>query len=281
MPDLNAIVQRMIDAGESEENIATVIQFQKSRREPTIGADPNPQSPEVDAQGNRITRNPDGSVKFIQGPGFSGNADTSPDRNVATVGGFGVAPEDILTVPSLVAGAKAIGRGVSNLAGKVLQPDTLRRGAEIVGSPWKEGTKAFLNKGAEMLERRAGAPPVSAPTAAVPTAAEAVAPVAAKVVFNPTKALQAAKDAFATIGETPLRGEASNAMEFIRRGVPPEQAVAQVLKNRPAVVDPAELFNAKFGTLTDDQARAAIDLRNARGQIKTPSAQTAAQRYPR
>ncbi len=226
--------------------------IQGGKKEPTIGANQNP-ALEVDAQGNRITRNPDGSVKFIQGPGFSGNADTSPDRNVATIGVFDITPDDVLSMRPLWKGASVAARGVSNLVGKVglPSPETLRRGAEIVGSPWKEGTKAVLNKGAELLERRAGVPPVSVPTAAVPAAAEAVAPSAAQsapsivrggirepseivssasrtvapviekaAVFNPTKALQAAKEAFSAIGETPLRGEASNAMEFILAKTP-------------------------------------------------------------
>lgn len=322
----------MIDAGESEENIATVIRFQKSQREPSMSAAapgtavPPGQTPpsEVDAHGNRITRNSDGSVKFMQGPEFSGNAETSPDRNVATIGGFGVAPEDLLGVPSLVAGAKAIGRGVSNLAGRVT-PDALRRGAEIVGSPWKEGTKAILNKGAEMLERRAA-----------PAASEAVAPVAKVAVGNPSIAMTAAREAFAKAGVKPLPAEASNVMELIRRGKAPEEALAVVLKNRPVDLIPKAPYEVaiqgakdaavkagnvmaqnvrltaeevKFGqsllargktekeamdaimaqrafrtipgTMSDAEARAALDLRNARGQIKTPSAQTAAERYPR
>lgn len=98
------------------------------------------------------------------------------------------------------------------------------------------------------------------------------------VRFNPTKAIQSARDAFTAIGEKPLPAEASNAMELIRRGKAPDEAVAIVLKNRPKTVDPAAAFNARFGTLTDDEVRAALDLRNAQGKIKTPSAETARSR---
>lgn len=98
------------------------------------------------------------------------------------------------------------------------------------------------------------------------------------VRFNPTKAIQSAREAFTAIGEQPRPAEASNAMELIRRGKSPTDAVAIVIKNRPAPVDPAAAFNARFGTLNDEQTRAALDLRNARGQIKSPSAETARSR---
>lgn len=262
---------------------------------------------ETDEHGNRIVRNPDGSVKFMQGPGFSGNADTSPDRNVATVGSVGVAPEDILTVPSLVSGAKALTSGARNLVGKIgmPSPETLRRGAEIVGSPWKEGTKAVLNKGAEILERRAA-----------PAAVEAAAPVVEKATaINPSKTLDAAREAFKSADVEPLRGEVSNTHALLMRGKSPEEALKVVLGNRPAAAKVAEVVAADVpkltaaevkagldmvargktpkeamdaillqrelmqrmgpGSLTDDAVRARLDFRNNSGQIKTPSAQTA------
>lgn len=122
---------------------------------------------------------------------------------------------------------------------------------------------------AEAAAVKTGAPPSVPSSQPLPVAAGP---------FNPTTALQQAREAFVAIGEAPYKAEASNAMELIRRGVSPPEAVARVIKNRPATLNPAEAFNQRFGTLTDDQARAALDLRNARGQIKTPSAQTARQR---
>lgn len=109
-----------------------------------------------------------------------------------------------------------------------------------------------------------------------PVAVSASGPKLVPGPFNPNTALRAARETFAAIGETPRPAEVSNAMELIRRGKTPEEAVAIIVKARP--MDPAAAFNAKFGTLSDDEVRAALDQRNARGQIKTPSAQTAAQR---
>lgn len=171
------IVTLEADHQPSEADVLMAI-GEQTKHEPSMSAaSPNtalpPGSPEeTDPHGNRIVRNPDGSVKFMQGPGFSGNADTSPDRNAATVGGFGIAPEDILTVPSLVSGAKAVVRGVSNLAGKVLSPSALRYGADIAEKgPIRMGVAGGLRKVAGMLD---------APAAT--TAAEAIAPEATTAV---------------------------------------------------------------------------------------------------
>jgi hypothetical protein len=290
-----------------------------ARREPTIGADPNPQSPEIDAHGNRITRNPDGSVKFMQGPGFSGNADTSPDRNLATIGGFGIAPEDAMMASGLVRGA---GRAVAAVARRVPLPSAAGalEAARVVGSLAVGNPRPALRAAArvvlnEMEQRAPAAVADAAPVAArvAPAIADAV-PVTKAAPFNPSAAMQAAREAFTAAGQKPLPAEASNVMELIRRGKSPEDALGIVLKNRPAVVakaietvapnikltadevkigldmvargkTPADALEAikaqrafleKFGgAQTDTQARAAIDLRNARGQIKTPSAQTA------
>lgn len=173
----------------------------------------------------------------------------------------------------------------------------------------------------------AEAPMAAASAAQAPAIAEAVAPTAATPTavlpfkpppFNPSKAMQSARDAFKTAGVEPLKAEASNVMELIRSGKAPDAALQIVLKNRPAkaVADiaaeavarsvpkltadevragldlvtkgktPQQAMDAILtqrklmtkmggGAVTDTQARAAIDLRNTRGQIKTPSAQTA------
>jgi hypothetical protein len=63
--------------------------------------------------------------------------------------------------------------------------------------------------------------------------------------------------------------EVKAGMDLIARGKTPQQAMEAILAQRE--------FLAKMGggAVTDDAAKAALDLRNARGQIKTPSAQTA------
>lgn len=374
------VVTLEADQQPNEADVLMAIGEQSKAAPKMSAASPNtalpPGSPdETDAHGNRIVRNADGSVKFMQGPGFKGNVDESPDRNVATVGGFGIAPEDLLTVPSLVSGAKAIGRGISNLASRAMpSPATMRRAAEVIGSPWKEGTKAVLNTGADILERRGAAAvaeevapaaveaapsaipkgwgtpkPVltveemgpwmdlkaqgksakdateiilsqrgTAPTASQAVAAKPVAQaaeVAAKpAAFNPNDSLKAAREAFAKAGETPRPAEVSNAMELIRRGKAPEDALAVVLKNRggdaaKAVTVMAEkipkLTAEEFafgqsllkrgktekeaidailaqrqlrqipGVQSNAERIAAQDLRHRSGQVKTPSAETA------
>lgn len=120
------------------------------------------------------------------------------------------------------------------------------------------------------------APEVVPPPAAAPTPA----PIA-RAPFNPNTALKAARDRFAAIGEVPRPAEVTNAMELIRTGKTPEDAVAFIIGKRPKVVNPAAELAARFGMPSDEDVRAAIDSRNARGQIKTPSAQTARERAGR
>jgi hypothetical protein len=92
--------------------------------------------------------------------------------------------------------------------------------------------------------------------------------------------IQALRDAAARLGQILQPYELSNGKDLLLRGVPPEKAVEVLIRNRPttalaAPVNPAEAFNAKFGTLNPEQADAAIDKRWAKGEIKTPSAATA------
>ncbi len=321
-------------------------------------------SPEIDAHGNRIVRNADGSIKFMQGPGFSGNADTSPDRNILDAGGIAIAPEDALAGGQIV--RKVLKPGLT-LAGRAAAAagETLpivkyelthkALGAMNLPEPWATmaaiGLSVYKGKGktpagpvaAETVERAATAPrpaptapaapppiladdgrpwgtpkptlsleqlrakiatmppaaesrtppvPRSAPAAPAPPPAAQVAPAvesapaAAAPVraapFNPNTALKTARDAFAARGTPPQPGEVSNVVELLRRGKSPDEALAVVLKNRPAApVDPATAFNARFGTLSDAEVQAALDARNAAGKIKTPSAATArARRQP-
>jgi hypothetical protein len=91
--------------------------------------------------------------------------------------------------------------------------------------------------------------------------------------------IQALRDAAARLGQILQPYELSNGKDLLLRGVPPEKAVEVLIRNRPKTVakpiDPAEAFNAKFGTLTDVERDAALDKRWAKGELKTPSAATA------
>lgn len=99
--------------------------------------------------------------------------------------------------------------------------------------------------------------------------------VAAKPVpVNPNTALKTARDTFAALGETPRPAEVTNTMELILRGKTPEEAVAIVLKNRPAT-SPAEELARRLGTPNEAARIAAQDLRYTTGQVKSPSAETA------
>lgn len=184
----------------------------------------------------------------------------------------GIDAIDSLTSPtSLLSSAASFGGPVLRTAGRLASRVPVPTGAQILQGvkiarhPMREGLKMAADAVIDRMER---------PAAAAPVAEQA----AAQAVFNPTTAMRTAREAFTAIGEKPLPAEASNAMELIRRGKAPEEAVAIVLKNRPKTVDPAAAFNARFGTLTDDEVRAALDLRNAQGKIKTPSAETARSR---
>jgi len=268
MPDLEAIVQRMIDAGEPEENIALVIREFKSTQPA-----PKPAG-ELDAHGNRIVRNPDGSVKFMQGPGYRGDLRDRPDSNIATIGGFGIAPEDALMAPSLAQGVGALAAGAgrmvqgaasSKIIGKIA-PQIVKHAGTVVGASMGGPVGAVVGAGvgeelaAKLAARLAGK--------AVPAAAEAVseaAPAVAKATaYQPNVALKAAKDAFEAIGEAPLKAEASNAMSLIQRGKTPEEAIQIVMRNRPAptVEKMAQTVNKMPGNvkLTAEEVKVGLGL---------------------
>jgi len=123
--------------------------------------------------------------------------------------------------------------------------------------------------------------PVVAPSAAVAPAPSGAAPAMGKVVqagpFNPSVALQQAKEAFAAIGETPQPAEASNAMELIRRGKSPGEAVVNIISHRRPMETPPSAPSAGVSAsassassmvkLTADEMKVGMDLM-ARG--KTP-----------
>jgi hypothetical protein len=225
--------------------------------EPPV-AKPAPSQPkgETDAHGNTITRNPDGSVKTIVGPGYRGTTEHRPDSNLLTIGGVGIAPEDILMAPSLAKGAlslvaptgrgiAATGRGIEAIAtskpvkrmselgavGEALMHGNLGRAAGAYIAP---KAAAMAGRGMQKVGGAMARVGQAAPAAA--EVAEEVAPVAAKAAakaFNPNDALKVAREAFAKAGVEPLPAEVSNTFELIRRGKAPEEALQVVLKNRP------------------------------------------------
>lgn len=139
---------------------------------------------------------------------------------------------------------------------------------QVPPSPEAQAFETWLNKAQNQTTTQPQtAPPAAqtAPVAAAPAPAETPAP--APAVFKPGEALQAARDAFKAAGETPGPGEATNAMEFIRRGKSPEEAVKLVLEKRPpAPQDPAAAFTAKFGTPSDADVAADMAKRARSGQ---------------
>jgi hypothetical protein len=83
--------------------------------------------------------------------------------------------------------------------------------------------------------------------------------------FNPSKVLAEVKETFTKVGETPLRGEASNAMEFMRRGVPADEAVQRVIARR-APTSAVEDLAARLKQPTDATVKARVEARNASGR---------------
>jgi len=287
-------------------------------RQPAAAAAPPP-DPNVDAHGNRTVRNPDGSVKFIQGPGFRGDLEGRPDSNMLTVGDVGLAPETALM--GVQAGRAILKPGLA-LAGRVGEaaahvapvvkyeiakhtltalglPDSVATVAAIAVSGYKKGG------GAKAAETEAVTPaatsgrlsPQSAATvtpqaSTVTPQATAIAPVASHtpapplrnlndvpavavtpaqaaaervLQFNPSKVLAEVKDTFTKVGETPLRGEATNAMEYMRRGVPAEDAVARVIARRTPT-SAVEDLAARLGGPKDAVVKARVASRNSSGR---------------
>lgn len=134
----------------------------------------------------------------------------------------------------------------------------------------------ILGRAAEAVRgapRAVAEAPITAAVDAAPAVAAPVAqaaPVAAKAasVFNPTQALQAAKDAFTKLGTLPGPAEASNAMELIRRGKAPEEAVAIILKNRPVPTgaSAAAQLAQRLGTPSTENVASRVVSRNATGR---------------
>ncbi len=83
--------------------------------------------------------------------------------------------------------------------------------------------------------------------------------------FNPSKVLADVKATFEKLGETPLRAEATNAMEYMRRGVSAEDAVQRVIARR-APTSAVEDLAARLKGPTDAAVHARVASRNASGR---------------
>ena len=257
---------------------------------PVVGAHPEA----------RISAARGGSGYFAAAPPIP-DQNARPDSNMLSVGSVGIPPEAVLMGPlqagraMLKPGLSAIGRATAG-AGSVLESVTpvikyevAKHALTAIGIPESVasvvamGISGHKRGGAvKAAETVAGTVAKDAPVAAAEAAAvPAIEAAAAKVVaFNPSKAMTAAREAFATAGVEPLKAEASNVMELIRRGKAPQDALQIVLKNRPAsaVVDPAAELARRLGTPSEAERIAAQDLRYTQGKVKTPSAETARSR---
>jgi len=83
--------------------------------------------------------------------------------------------------------------------------------------------------------------------------------------FNPSKVLAEVKTTFEKLGETPLLAEATNAMEFMRRGVSAEDAVQKVIAMRTPV-SAIEDLAARLGGPKDAVVKARVAARNSSGR---------------
>ena len=288
---------------------------------------PDPQT-RADGQALAKTLTPQQQQEFFdyQKQANKVNPDTSPDRNMVSIGSVGIAPEDVLaggmaargivraatsgglagavrataataapvvgaTIGGKVAGGPGavVGGVLGALAGGRIAgggvpaepppPTEAERTAALLSST--KPIKAFdyfkmlrtlppdvqkqvlaARQAALDAEQAAPAPTTASVAAAAPVEAPAAAqaapsaPIAAlpappvtRSVFTPGEALSAARQAFEAAGERPRAAELSNVAAMMKFGKSAEQAVAEVIANRPKL-SPAEEFNATFGLKT-------------------------------
>lgn len=300
------IVTLESDAEPNEADVLMAIGAQSSVKEPTIGANRH-QEAKIGAAFPTTALPADTAI------GESNETRAFANKPLANVTGNETV-DSLLTSPTALIGiAGPAARGAAKLAGKIPTPssDSLRKVATgIENGPVRTAAGWMTRKAADWLEKRAGTPSAPpSPAVSVPAVAEAVAPKApyelaieqvkslpphpyamqpaaaeavAPAMFNPNTARRSVVEAAAAMGEKIAPYETSNATALMSRGKSANEAVQIVIKNRPAsTLTPAEEFAKRFGTPSDDAVRAHFDLRNARGELKTPSAQTAAERYPR
>jgi len=113
------------------------------------------------------------------------------------------------------------------------------------------------------------AAPVASPAPASPAAASVAAAAPAS---NIGAAYQAVLKAFEDAGATPQRAEAANAVNLLKWGKSPAEAVSTVMGNRPGgtaaapAVDPAAELARRLGTPSDAQVAADMEKRAVKGQ---------------
>jgi hypothetical protein len=116
-------------------------------------------------------------------------------------------------------------------------------------------------------------PPTAAPLAQPEPSSPSAAPVAAAApASNIGAAYQAVLKAFEDAGATPQRAEAANAVNLLKWGKSPAEAVSTVMGNRPGgaaappAVDPAAELARRLGTPSDAQVAADMAKRAVKGQ---------------
>lgn len=295
-------IVRIVPDDATDAEIASMLESTPTTREPAIGA-----HPEAKMSAGR-------GGEYFSGLPPAPDLESRADANMFDIGGVGIPPEAALMGMQAGRAVLRAGSGLASRGAELVSQATpfakyyaVKHALTSIGVPHgvaelaAVGVSGYKRGGAaKAAETEATAPaagPIPAPSQSVQAPSEAPrtsvrpsppptdsilsdAATAERLrIRNPGTALQSAKDAFAKLGETPRPAEASNAGELIRRGVPPETAVAQVIKNRPAApLSPAEQLAKMPGAMSDAEVRAALDARNARGQIKSPSAQTAIER---
>lgn len=117
------------------------------------------------------------------------------------------------------------------------------------------------------------APDVAPPVESAPTAA---APVGRVRVLSQPESFPAAQAAFKAAGLKPGPAELNNTTILMGKGKSADEAMRLVVSKRATPpVDPAAELAARLGTPSDAARDARIDLRNAKGELKSPSAATA------
>jgi hypothetical protein len=177
LPPLNGIVQKMIDAGESEENIATVIQHYQANS----GANSQTTSPDTYGTGALIA----GAAKGASGA-LSDTANAALKYALTPASALRVAPET----------GSAIGQGVTILGGLGTAAT-----AAATGHPIEAGT-VLLNTGpAAYFAGRGGWHTAKLANRLMPPAEAAVKQGALNLALNPvTPYLQSALKAVSAVG---------------------------------------------------------------------------------
>ena len=215
----------------------------------------------------------------------------------------GTALDEFLTPANFILGAVMAAPKAMSLASSAAEGLAAKIGPSAAGKLLKFITPSFIKKPAEFADllselgqakpsapasptAQSAATPASAPVtagASPPTAAPAAPAVPVGPVAPPMSLAKrmgvfdlAARRAGVTLSPNDYVGLNT----AVRAGAEPAEAVASLIAERaPAAASPADALlqrlKANGGALSDEEVHAALDARNARGEIKTPSAQTA------